>query len=100
MWDRMTISPRIAVLRIRAPLERADLPGLVLRTCAVLGDGQIEVLSCEVTGVTGDAVAVDALARLALEARRRGCRIRLRGASRDLIRLVHLVGLAEVLGEE
>jgi ABC-type transporter Mla MlaB component len=90
---------RIATLTIDAPLARADLPGLFARTCALLDGGgvAVEMLRCEVAGVDADAVAVDALARLALAARRRGCRVRLAGASRELLELIELAGLAEVL---
>jgi len=44
-----------------------------------------------------DAATIDALARLALTARRRGCRVRLVHASADLRDLVVLVGLAGVM---
>ncbi len=54
---------------------------------------------CDVTGIPVDPVAVDALARLALGARRRGCRVALRGATAELCELVDLRGLAEVLVE-
>jgi hypothetical protein len=56
------------------------------------------VLRCEVAGVEADGVAVDALAQLALAARRRGCAARLSGASAELVDLVRFAGLAEVLG--
>jgi ABC-type transporter Mla MlaB component len=91
--------PRTVTLAIRVPLERADLAGLFERTCALLQGGAAELLRCEVAGVQADAVAVEALARLALAARRRGCRVRLCGASAELQALVGFVGLAEVLGE-
>jgi ABC-type transporter Mla MlaB component len=93
------IPPRTATLTIGAPLERADLPGLFERTCALLdgGDAAVEVLLCEVSGVAPDTVAVDALARLALAARRRGCRVRLAGASEDLRALIAFAGLSDVL---
>jgi ABC-type transporter Mla MlaB component len=92
-----TSPPGTLTLTIRGPLERADLPGLFERTCALLEGGGVEVLSCEVAGVAGDAVAVDALARLALAARRQHCELRLRGASRELRTLVNFMGLADVL---
>ena len=41
--------------------------------------------------------AVDALARLQLEARRRGCTVWLRHACPDLIELLELVGLLQVI---
>lgn len=84
---------------IRGPLERADLPGLIERTCALFENGGFDVLRCEVAGVDADAVAVDALARLALTARRAGCHVRLCGASEELRELVAFMGLGEVLRE-
>jgi ABC-type transporter Mla MlaB component len=86
-------------MAIRGPLERTDLSGLFARTCALLDAGSSDVLCCEVAGVAADAVAVDALARLALAARRRGCRVRMCGASAELSGLVAFLGLADVLGE-
>jgi hypothetical protein len=46
------------------------------------------------------AGTIDSIARQHLDARRRGGRIRLRGASADLERLIQLAGLAEVLRVE
>jgi anti-anti-sigma regulatory factor len=43
---------------------------------------------------------VDALARLQLAARRRGCELRLRGLPRELRELIELAGLTAVLGVE
>ncbi|HEY2768334.1 MAG TPA: STAS domain-containing protein [Solirubrobacteraceae bacterium] len=94
----MAASPsRTVTLTIRGPLERSDLPGLFARTSALVGAGDIDTIRCEVVGVAADAVAADALARLALLARRHGCRTRLVGASRKLQELVEFVGLSEVL---
>ena len=45
-----------------------------------------------------DLVVVDELARLQLSARRHGCSIRVRDASEELLDLLHLCGLAAVLG--
>jgi ABC-type transporter Mla MlaB component len=88
---------RTATLRIGGPLERADLPGLLARTCALLDGIDAGVLRCELVELAADAVAVDALARLALAARRQGLQVRLCGASDELVALVELVGLADVL---
>jgi ABC-type transporter Mla MlaB component len=89
---------RTIVVTMPSPLARAQLPGLFARTRALLADEQgCELLLCEVAGVAADAVAVDALARLALAARRSGCEVRLRGASPALLGLIELTGLAEVL---
>jgi hypothetical protein len=85
-------------LTIRAPLLRADIAGLFERACTLLhGDG-LETLVCEVADVAADLVAAEALARLALAARRRGCGTQLRGASPDLRALIELMGLTGTLG--
>ena len=91
---------RSATLAIRAPLEREDLPGLSARTCALLQLAVPRSLSVEVAQIEPDAVAVDALARLALAARRHGCTVRLRGASPQLELLIEFAGLAEALPSE
>jgi ABC-type transporter Mla MlaB component len=88
---------RSVSIAIRAPLRREDLPGLFGRTCALLARSASDELRCEVGGVDADAVAVDALARLALAARRSKCTVRLCGASPDLLRLVAFAGLGDVL---
>jgi hypothetical protein len=76
---------------------RPDLPGLYRRTCAALEGCQGGVLICDVGGVAADAVAVEALARLALGARRHRCRVELQGSTDDLDALIEFVGLREVL---
>jgi ABC-type transporter Mla MlaB component len=91
--------PRAVSLRICAPLERAALPALFERTCALLEAEDAQILRCEVAGVRADAVAVDALARLALAARGRGCGVCLCGASEELLALIAFLGLADVLRE-
>jgi ABC-type transporter Mla MlaB component len=85
---------------IRGPIARADLPGLCERVCALLTKSRAEIVCCHVTGVTADAVTVDALARFQLAARRQGCRVRLREASPELRELVAFMGLSHVLPEE
>jgi ABC-type transporter Mla MlaB component len=82
---------------IYGPIERDDLPGLCDRVCRLLERTRPAIAICDVEGVDPDAVTVDALARLQLAARRHGCRIRLRGASTQLRRLVDLIGLRDVL---
>jgi hypothetical protein len=56
-----------------------------------------DVAVCDVSGVEPDAVTVDALARLQLAAQRRGCQVRLRHASAELVGLVTFMGLRDVL---
>ncbi len=90
---------RSVTIAIRAPLLREDLPGLYRRTCALLRAGPAPaLLLCDVRGVAADGVALDALARLALAARREGARVQLRGPSPQLRGLVALAGLGAVLG--
>jgi ABC-type transporter Mla MlaB component len=82
---------------VRGPIARDDLPGLCQRVRSVLGDhGPGDVL-CDVRSVGPDAVTVDALARLQLAARRRGCRVRLCNASPELLELVAYLGLSDVV---
>ncbi|MFJ9032248.1 STAS domain-containing protein [Streptomyces sp. NPDC102274] len=59
-----------------------------------LGAGEV---ICEVDGlVRPNLAAVEVLARLQLDARRLGCRLRLRGADRELRLLLDLVGLGNM----
>jgi len=57
-------------------------------------DGSVDVSAAPV-----DAVTVDALARLQLEARRRGARLRLREPPLELRQLIELMGLDDALTE-
>ncbi len=60
-----------------------------------------DLLVCDVRRLSApDCAAVDALARLQLTARRRGQRICLRNASRELAELLTLAGLGDVLPDE
>lgn len=84
---------------VRGPLERSDLPGLYRRICGLLERSGAVCLICDVPGLAADAVAADALARLALAGRRRGCRVVLRGSTPALRDLLRFMGLADVLPE-
>ena len=94
-----TAEPRAIAFTIHGPIERADLPGLCDRVCALLQRARPEIAYCEVGGIDPDAVTVDALARLQLAGKRRACQIRLRGASDELRALVAFMGLAYVFAE-
>ena len=94
-----TSRPHEVAFAISGPIARTDLPGLCDRVCAILGAGP-SVARCDVSGVEPDAVCVDALARLQLAARRRGCCVRLENASDALLGLVELMGLTHVLPAE
>ncbi len=91
--------PQRIAFAIRGPIERSDLPGLCERVCALLQAAAADVVLCDVRGVGSDAVTVDALARLQLAARRHGCQVRLRHASKELRELVAFMGLRDVLSE-
>jgi anti-anti-sigma regulatory factor len=55
---------------------------------------------CDVGALAPDAVAVDTLSRLQLEAQRLGVEIRLRNVSPELAELLDLAGLRDVLRVE
>ena len=84
---------------VYGPIERADLPGLCDRVCALFTESRPDVAYCDVRGIEPDCVTVDALARLQLAARRCGCQVRLRHASAELLDLVGFMGLADVLAD-
>ena len=91
-------SPVTIEFAIWAPIVRSDLPGLCERVCRLLAESDPVIAFCDVSQFAKvDAVTVDALARLHLAAVRRGCQVRLRGASEPLRQLVWLMGLETVL---
>jgi ABC-type transporter Mla MlaB component len=92
-------APEPIAFAIRGPIDRADLPGLCDRVCALLQRREARVAFCDVRGVEPDAVTVDALARLQLAARRHGCQVRLSYASDELCRLVDFMGLTDVFAD-
>jgi ABC-type transporter Mla MlaB component len=93
------IEPRTITFAIWGPIRREDLPGLCGRVCALLDRSAAQLALCDVRGIDPDGVTVDALARLQLGAKRRGCTVRLRNASDDLRGLVAFMGLTAVLSE-
>jgi ABC-type transporter Mla MlaB component len=93
------IGPRTIVLSLGGPLARSDLPALCARVRDLLAASDAELVLCDVSGLLeADAVALDALARLQLTARRLGRRMRLRHASDELGDLLVFTGLAEACG--
>jgi ABC-type transporter Mla MlaB component len=91
------VEARTIPIAIRGPLERGDLPGLYARVCALLEANKGSVISCDVAGCAADAVAVEALARLQLGARRHRAHVRIVNASDELGELVALFGLGDVV---
>ena len=88
---------RLVEVRIRGPLQRSELPGLYARVCALFRANPGATLVCDVSEVAIDAVAIEALARLQLGARRNGCTVRLVSAPRELSDLVSFMGLQDVI---
>jgi ABC-type transporter Mla MlaB component len=92
-------APNTVAVSIRGPISRADLPGLCERVCGLLAESEAEAVVCDVSEVACDAVTVEALARLRLAARRSGCRVQLKGACPELVRLVEFMGLTDVFAD-
>jgi ABC-type transporter Mla MlaB component len=91
-------APHTVEFAIDGPIALTDLPRLGEQIGVLLEMTGAEIV-CDVSRVGPDAVSVDALARLQLAARRRGCEARLRGASNELLELLAFIGLREVLPE-
>jgi ABC-type transporter Mla MlaB component len=92
-------APQTFVFAIDGPIARSDLAPLCDQVCALLDRTGADIALCDATEIAPDAVSVDALARLHLAVRRRGCQARVRGASSELLELLAFMGLRDVLGE-
>jgi len=91
-------SPGTLVVVLDGRIDARGVRALVGWVRGMLDGGGATRVVCDVAGVTpADADAVDALARLALVARRRGARLWLRDPSAELCELFDLVGLTRVL---
>ncbi|HEX6578096.1 MAG TPA: STAS domain-containing protein [Jiangellaceae bacterium] len=89
---------RTVVFVVDGPLAPADVPGLCRRVRVLMERPGVARVVCDVGAlVVPDGVAVDALARLQLAARRRGCRVALRHAPAELLDLLELAGLTEIV---
>lgn len=89
------------LLALRGPITAADVPQLCDQLAARLRESDATDAVCDVGALGRPTVAtVNALARLQLVARRRGCRIRLRGAGPQLLLLLELVGLGDIVPAE
>ena len=91
--------PATGLMALRA-VGRADVVAACARLRALAAGEGIERVACDVGELAAELAAVDALARLALVARRLGCPLRVRRASPQLRDLVELCGLTERLGVE
>jgi ABC-type transporter Mla MlaB component len=80
------------------PIARADVPALCKRMQIALEASDALFVICDVSALTKpDVVAIDALARLQLTARRLGRQLQLRHASTELLALLAFMGLSGVL---
>jgi hypothetical protein len=86
-----------AAFGIGGSIAGPDVHGLCRRLRVCLEESCADVVVCDVGALCGaDAVALDALARLQLTARRLGCCIRLRDASPELRELLAFAGLNDL----
>ena len=90
--DQTTIS-----FVVMGPLSLPDLPRLCGDISALIDTTGATCAVCDVGGAGPDAMIVDALARLRLAARERGCTVEIRGASEHLRELVAFMGLQGIL---
>jgi ABC-type transporter Mla MlaB component len=93
----MSPQPKTIVLVVDS-LEPGDVPDLLARLGPGMVAGGASIILCDLARLAdADMATVDALARLALRARRMGCAVSLRAPSTELLDLVGLAGLGEVL---
>jgi hypothetical protein len=90
--------PSRTILTVTAPISRGDITGLCQRAQKLLAQTDEGPVLCDVHALLEpDAVALEALARLQLTARRLGREIRLLHASPELVDLLEFAGLCGVL---
>jgi hypothetical protein len=89
--------PSADIVVISGPIVRAEIPALCEGIRASLERCPPGPVHCDVGALDADVVAVEALARLQLTARRLGRRIRFEDVSPELQRLLCLAGLDEAL---
>jgi hypothetical protein len=85
------------LMALRA-VTRADLIAACERVHTLARGGDVDAISCDVSELAAELAAVEALARLALVARRLGCPLKVRRASPELRDLVEFCGLSDALG--
>jgi anti-anti-sigma factor len=90
--------PGTLVVVVDGRIDATRVRTLVGWVRGMLDGGGLTRVVCDVARVTpADADAVDALARLALMARRRGVRLWVRNPTDELCELFDLVGLTRIL---
>jgi ABC-type transporter Mla MlaB component len=93
----MPAQPNTIILAVDS-LDPDEVPDLIERLGLGIVRGDSTIILCDLARLAdADMATVDALARLALRARRMGCAVTLRDPSTELLELVGLAGLGEVL---
>jgi hypothetical protein len=93
IWSRPSVD-----FSVHGPIAVADVPGRMARLSAQIRErGAPVIVLCALIDVQADAVAVDALARLRLCARRHDSELRVYNVSAELLALIALIGLEDVL---
>jgi hypothetical protein len=95
----MTAPAGTVVVDVQAPLSAADLDALTEQVRRGAADPRAVLVLAVLSG-PADAAVVDALARLALVARRHGLALRVRCDEGPLRPLLHLCGLDDVVPDE
>jgi ABC-type transporter Mla MlaB component len=86
------------ILVVAAPLHHREVPALCSRTERLLRNGDITLVTCDVAAIdTPDLASLDAVARLALTARRVGATIQFVNACPGLSELIDQAGLTDVV---
>ncbi len=88
--------PSSGLLIVAGPIAAGEVATLCERLHAIIASSDADIVVCDVGALPPSALAVEALARLQLTARRSNRRIRLRRASPCLAHLLDFVGLADV----
>ena len=93
----MSQQPKTIVLAVDS-FDPNDVTDLMDRLGPGVVHGDATLILCDLARLAdADLATVDALARLALRARRMGCAVNLRDPSTELLELLGLAGLGEVL---
>ena len=93
----MPAQPNTIILAVDS-IDPDEVPELIERLGPGIVRGDSTIILCDLARLADpDMATVDALARLALRARRLGCAVTLRDPSMELLELLGLAGLGEVL---
>jgi ABC-type transporter Mla MlaB component len=87
----------LADLIFGGPIARDEIHAVCERARTLFQRCEADSVVCDVSALDPDAVAIDALARVQLTARRQGRRIELDGVGAELRELLVFAGLVEVL---